>query len=221
LFESSGTPSQQALTLGKVWRITEVAHKPFPSGRATHGVADACLDLKSRYNLDTRQIAHIEAVVPPLVHQLVGRPSRPDMDVNYARLCAAYVAARALLRGTVDRSDFSNESYADPESQRLAQNTVVKPKDSGNPNALTPIEVTITLQDGAVLHTQLDAVYGSPEKPMPLAAQLEKFRLNAAHALQPLGSEQTEELIEKLLRLRGIADVKGLVPLMVGQTRGD
>ena len=24
--------------LGKNWQITEVAHKPFPSGRATHGV---------------------------------------------------------------------------------------------------------------------------------------------------------------------------------------
>ena len=29
--------------LGKVWRISEVAHKPFPCGRATHGVLDGVL----------------------------------------------------------------------------------------------------------------------------------------------------------------------------------
>ena len=29
--------------LGKAWRIAEVAHKPFPCGRATHGVIDGVL----------------------------------------------------------------------------------------------------------------------------------------------------------------------------------
>jgi aconitate decarboxylase len=216
LFESAGTPTQQAMTLGEVWRITEVAHKPFPSGRATHGIADACLDLKSRHNLNTADIARIEAVVPPLVHQLVGRPPRPDMDANYARLCANYVAARALLRGTVDRSDFSSQAFAHPESQRLAQKIAILVQDDGNPNALTPVAVSITLHNGDVLHTQLDAVYGSPGKPMLPAAQLDKFRTNAAAALRPLGVEQTEELIDKLQRLREIHDVKTLVPLMVG-----
>ena len=216
LFESAGAPAQQAMTLGEVWRIMEVAHKPFPSGRATHGVVDACLDLKSHHNISVAEIARIEAVVPPLVHQLVGRPPRPDMDINYARLCASYVAARALLRGTVDRSDFSSEAYANSESQMLAQKISIAVQDVANPNALTPVDVTITLNDGSQLHTHIEVVYGSPQKPMPPAARLDKFRANTAGALRPLNSERTEELIDKLMRLREIPDVRTLVPLMVG-----
>lgn len=217
LFESAGDPAAQAETLGKFWRITEVAHKPFPSGRATHGIVDACLELQSRHDINAIDIARIEALVPPLVHQLVGRPPRPDMDVNYARLCAAYVTARALLRGTVDLSDFSPEAYADTASQALAQKVTIDVRGSDPVNALTPIDVKISLKDGTALHTHLEAVYGNPKKPMPPAAQLAKFRANAASALRPLSNGQTEELIDKLLRLREIDDVATLVPLMVGQ----
>jgi len=200
-----------------VWRITEVAHKPFPSGRATHGIVDACLELQSRHDIIAADIARVEAVVPPLVQQLVGRLLRPDMDVNYARLCAPYVTARALLRGTVDLSDFCSQAYADPASRELAQKVVIAVRENDPPNALTPIDVTITLNDGAVLRTHLDVVYGNPKKPMLPAAQLAKFRANVASALRPLSGKQTEELIDKLLRLRESKDVATLVPLMIGQ----
>ena len=38
--------------LGETWRVTEVSHKPFPSGRATHAVVDACLGFRERLGLD-------------------------------------------------------------------------------------------------------------------------------------------------------------------------
>jgi 2-methylcitrate dehydratase PrpD len=42
---SAGPFVAELPAIGRVWRITEVAHKPFPRGRATHGVVDACLTL--------------------------------------------------------------------------------------------------------------------------------------------------------------------------------
>ena len=38
--------------LSETWRVTEVSHKPYPCGRATHAVVDACLGFRERLGLD-------------------------------------------------------------------------------------------------------------------------------------------------------------------------
>ena len=101
LVEAKGDPAPVAATLGKIWRVTELAHKPWPSGRATHGVMEACLDIRSRPGFSPERIDRVTAWVPPLTNHLVGRPWKPDMDINYARLCARFTAARMLISGTL------------------------------------------------------------------------------------------------------------------------
>jgi aconitate decarboxylase len=219
LIESNGIPADAAATLGTIWRITEVAHKPFPSGRATHGIIDGCLELQTTHRISPSDIASIEAVVPPLVHQLVGRPTRPDMDVNYARLCAAYAAARALLSSTLATTDFNARAYADSATQTLARKVSIAVDPRLGPNALTPVDLTITLADGTSHATHLDAVYGSPAKPMTRSAQLAKFRANIDAAAMPPAAEQTERLIGRLENLRELDDVATLIADMIGHKR--
>jgi len=62
--------------LGRVWRITEVSHKPFPCGRATHGIVDGLLELQRRIEFAASDVGRVTAAGPSLVHHLVGRPSR-------------------------------------------------------------------------------------------------------------------------------------------------
>ena len=78
--------------------MTELAHKPFPSGRATHGIMEACLEIRGRKALEAGAISGVTAWVPPLVQHLVGRPWRPDMDINYARLTGRLSTALSVLR---------------------------------------------------------------------------------------------------------------------------
>ena len=54
LMETSYDRNVLLKDIGKVWRITEVAHKPFPSGRATHGVIDALRGLAIKHSLKVR-----------------------------------------------------------------------------------------------------------------------------------------------------------------------
>ena len=49
LFEPDGAPARVIADLGRRWFITELAHKPFPSGRATHGIVEACLALRREH----------------------------------------------------------------------------------------------------------------------------------------------------------------------------
>jgi aconitate decarboxylase len=214
LFEPGGAPARVVRELGRRWLITELAHKPFPSGRATHGIIEACLALRREHRLAPEAIDRVTAHVPPLVHQLVGRQPRDEMAPNYARLCAPYVAACALRKGAVGLDDFTAQAYRHPPTQDLARRVAIEVRDRGNPNALTPVEVEIHLRDGARHATLIETVYGNPSKPLSRDDQLAKFRSNCAAAARPLPADNVEKLIERIDRLEQIADVGELVDLL-------
>ena len=216
LIETSGDPARIAADLGRVWRIAEVAQKPFPSGRATHGMIDACLELQRSHGIAVDQIVSVSAHVPPLVHHLVGRPPKPDMAINYARLCASYVAACALRRGTVGIQDFCDAAYRDPATQALARRITVAVADRGDPNALTPVAVEIELTGGRYHAIKLDVVYGNPARPMSREAHLAKFRRNCELAARPVPAEKAERLIGLVDNLEAVEDVTTLVDAMIG-----
>jgi len=217
LFESEGDIRAVLPTLGHNWRIEEVAHKPFPSGRATHGILDACLRLRAEHSFDALEIVKITAKVPPLVHQLVGRPYRPEMDINYARLCAPYVAARGLVRGELDLSDFCATAYRDEKTRQIAELVTVEIGDTRDANALTPIEVNVQLASGSTFSTSVSDVYGAPDNPMSHEAQLQKFRANCAAAVNPMDRAQIEQLVTRLSDLEAQDNVADLVDLMISR----
>ncbi|MDX2159160.1 MAG: MmgE/PrpD family protein [Hyphomicrobiaceae bacterium] len=217
LIETKGDPGPVARTLGKEWRIAELAHKPFPSGRATHGIMDACLSIRSNAGgaFDPGAITSVTAWAPPLVDHLVGRPWRPDMELNYARLCARFVAARALIAGSLVLGDFSPAAYNDPATAALARRIAIEVRDTGDPNALTPVEVEIVMAGGSRHRAAVETVLGNPAKPLSRDAHLAKLRSNAAAALHPVSPDAVERLIEMVDGLEHVADVREIVDLLV------
>jgi 2-methylcitrate dehydratase PrpD len=214
LIEASGAPARVAQELGRRWFIAEVAHKPFPSGRATHGIIEACIELQSQPGLLATSIDRVTAYVPPLVHHLVGRPPQEKMSINYARLCARYLAARALLGGGIGFEDFTPAAYCHAQTQALAQRIAIEVRDAGDPNALTPIEVEIITGDGTRHSARLVVVMGNPAKPLSRDAHLEKFRRNCETAPRPLPRDNIQRLIERIDRLEDVADVADLADLL-------
>jgi 2-methylcitrate dehydratase PrpD len=213
LFETSGSPGSVVKELGRRWFITELAHKPFPCGRATHGIIEGCLELRTRHRIAPDSIDRVIVRVPPLVRQLVGRPPQPQMRDNYARLCAPYVAACALLRGRVGREDFTAQAYRDLATGALAQRVVVQIRDHGDPNALTPVAVEIDLRNGARHTCELDTVYGNPRKPLSHSDHLAKFFGNCQAAARPPTRSAAEALVASVDGLEAIPNVGELLDL--------
>ena len=204
--------------LGDTWRVTEVSHKPWPCGRATHAVADACLGFRERLGLDRSggdAVDRVVARVPPLVHRLVGRSPTDGMDANDARLCCRYVAASALLRGRVGLEDFRADALRDPDTLGLARRVDVVLDDNPDPNALVPVTVDITLRDGRTESERVEVMYGHPARPMTRTAQLEKLRSNCAAAANPISCEKVERIIAAVARLESLPDVTTLVDDLV------
>lgn len=215
LIEDGGDLSPHIARLGKDWRITEVAHKPFPSGRATHGILDGCLSLQREYGFAAADVESIALSVPPLIRHLVGRPPKTAMEINYARLSAAYVTACALFE-PLTRADFNPAAYLRADRQDLANRISMSVREEDDPNDLAPIHVTISLTDGARLLQTVQHVYGCPENPMSRDAQVEKFRLCCSHAVKPLPKAKVDAMIAMIGDVEHVKDISDLVALSCG-----
>ena len=171
--------------LGRLWRIEEVSHKPFPTGRAAHGALDGLASLMALHGLQGSDVTSMVLAAPPLILRLVGRPARADMDVNYARLCLPYLAASYLLNQRITLDDFSPAALADPQRHALATRLRLVPNACTDPNALAPQSLSLGTRDGQHLHIDLPAVLGHPLRPLPGPAQRAKFDACCTHAGLP------------------------------------
>lgn len=161
--------SRYTPTLGQVWRISEVSTKPFPSGRASHGVLGALQELHGA------DVARITLHAPPLIHRLVGRPYQPDAPMSYNRLCLPFLAPLILRDGMID----PRLTETDPV---LAGRTEVIVDGNPDGNALSPQRLVVTLKDGSVIEWHIAANPGSPDAPMTPAQATEKYDLCRALA---------------------------------------
>ena len=216
LIEAQGDIRSVLSTLGKNWRINEVAHKPFPSGRATHGIVDAIQELQGPNTINVDQIESVRAMVPSLTHHLVGRPIHDAMEISYARLNGQYAAAIMLQKNFIDIDDFTIEAIRNKNSLDLARKISIEIDGNPDPNALSPVEVEIKMEDGEKFFKRIDTVYGNPNKPLTRDAHLAKFRRNWKAAAISLSAEKGEELINNIDCLEGVEDIRSLIDLATG-----
>jgi len=176
-----GDLAPYAAGLGRCWRIAETSVKPFPSGRASHGVLGVLADRIAAGTIEPASIETISAFVPPLTHRLVARPARADMRASYARLCLPFLTALMLRDGVIDPRHFTAEQFADPALAAMAARVAVEPDGSSDPNALAPQRLEIEA-GGRREVIAIDAVLGSPAAPMSPAQTAQKRALARALA---------------------------------------
>jgi 2-methylcitrate dehydratase PrpD len=172
-----GDPTTYTQQLGSAWRIAEVSIKPFPSGRASHGVLATLDALRREGRIDPGSIAKIEAFVPPLVHRLVGRPLQPPMTPAYARLCLPLLSALMLTDGRIDPRRFTPQVFGDPAIAALASKLSITRDGNDDPNALAPQRIVITRTDGSTMEQVVPNVLGHPLAPMSAAQTQAKREL--------------------------------------------
>ena len=206
--------------LGKDWQILEMSHKPYPSGRLTHGAVDGLGQLIERHGFGAQDISRVICEVPPLVHRLVGRPLIDDPAENYAKLCLRFVAGLYLARGHVDVPDFRGaENLRDPEIHHLARLVDVVLDDNPDQNALDPQTVTVELHSGARHSITLPYVYGHPQAPLTDAENAGKFRRCASYGVVALADDRISALIDAVDNIEAQTNVAQLVALTLAETK--
>ncbi len=209
LFESEWDLESAMQGLGERWRVTELSHKPYPSGRATHGGIEGLISLRQQAGFAVTDVDEIIVRGPSLLNHLVNRPGVEHPTPNYARLCMPFVLAKVLQHGALDPMHFRGEALADPETYALSLKVRMEKDGNPNPNALVPQEVTIKLNDGTIMRHAIDAMLASPARPLSREAQLSKFHRCWALSAEPLGSPET--VIALIDMLEDCADVRQLI----------
>jgi aconitate decarboxylase len=186
LFERDGDARPFLHELGTAWRTAELSFKPFPSGRASHGVLDALTCLRAQYAFTAADVAEVVLDVPPFVHRLGGRPAVQPMDPAYARLCVPFLAAAYLRDGFVDVRTYRPENLNDPAVHDLARRVRVNIDKNPDVNALSPVHVRVVLTSGRTLDLPVPVLHGHPDYPMTDAQNRAKLENACATALVPV-----------------------------------
>ena len=174
VFESEGDIAAAWAQIAKPWKITRLSHKPYPSGRVTHGMAHAMLTLRGELTADA--IARVHVAMPPLGFRLVGRPIKAEMTPNYARLCVPYVASAALIRGAIGLEDFLPGAVAAADVFALGSRFSTSEFEYPDPNAFYPQRLRVETRDGRIIEREVPYAPGHPEMPLTDSENLAKFR---------------------------------------------
>ena len=215
LFEEDWDVAPVLDSLGTLWRIEEVSHKPFPTGRAAQGGIVLVQKLRTQ-GLAADALQSLTLSGPPIIKRLVGRPLTLDMMANYARLCFQYSGAVALRKGTVGLGDFRPDALTDPETTALGAKISVIEDGSTDPAAFAPQTAIAKTKDGGEMTATIQALYGSPADPMTDAAHLEKFVDCLAYGFDKPMTDLGAALTEAVSGLETLTDAGRLTRLASG-----
>ncbi len=174
LIETTETLEEVFRNWGAPWKVTELAHKPFPAGRATQAALTAIIDIKREAQFCMADLVSLTAHVPPLINLLVGRPLTSGMSPEYARLCMQFVAPQMIEHGVIDPRRFVAATFASDAARAWADRVHVVLDDNPDPNALAPQTIVLELHDGRKFERHIVTPLGSPGNALSGDAQRQK-----------------------------------------------
>ena len=195
-------------SIGKVWMIDQLAHKPFPSGRLTHGLVHAVKDLKLKHGLNKDDIESIECFVPPGVYKLVARPIIDNLTTNYSKLCAKFVGASFMINDHLNIETFTERKYLNnKDTLNFAKKIKMFKNDKLDQKVLTPQKFIITLVNDSKIEINLDHVYGHPKAPLSEKEYLEKFSKCCFSSTNKIDQNQVSRMIDFIFNLENKENV--------------
>jgi aconitate decarboxylase len=202
---------------GKRWLISELSHKPWPAGRATHAGIEGLQILRTEADgsiIAPEAVKRVIITGPPVTARLCSRPDLPDPSPNYARLCMSYVGAKALLNGHVDLAHYRGRELTDSATHDLARRITMVSDGHADPNALVPVTVELEKTDGEKKRWGCSQMLASPSRRLSREQHLAKFRRCWGFAVEPLAETARESLIAMVDDLEHVLNVAVLTKLL-------
>jgi aconitate decarboxylase len=206
---------------GQRWLISELSHKPYPAGRATHGGIEGLMILMKKENgsiLKPDEIERVTITGPPVTARLCARPDISDPSPNYARLCMSYIGAKVLINGFIDLAHYRSMELKDLATHALAQRIIMVSDGQEDPNALVPISIEMRLVNGQIHNWKCEQMLASPSRRLTREQHLNKFRRCWEFAAEPLPDSSREALIAMVDNLESIHDLRQLTALLAPPT---
>lgn len=156
----------------ETWGLVTKLH---PCCASTHRVIDAALDLQTEHGFSLDEVVRIETKVGRSAHDNLAYPN--PADEMQARFSMQYCLAVALLQGRLSLSDFTPDAVSrSPARQYMAKITMhaYSAEEERGVERL-PHRVSVTLQDGRMLHSERLHARGSIACPLTEEEKRSKF----------------------------------------------
>jgi 2-methylcitrate dehydratase PrpD len=197
--------------LGSRYEVTRTNIKKWSVGSPIQAALDALEILLKRHPFETQQVVHVIVRLPTSEVSRVDNSSMPDV-------CLQHMIAVMLVDKTASfQAAHDKPRMQDPEIVRQRGKVRLLPDEElerGKPRREAVVEVTLT--DGMHLTERVEAVRGTAENPMTRDEVVAKSR----DLIAPVTGEATcTNLIDKVLALETVKDIRELRPLLSAQTR--
>ncbi len=189
--------SQITENLGTHYEIALNTYKPFACGIVSHPAIDAAIQLRDADAIKPGDIRSIALKVHPLVLNLMGKTDpRSGLEGKFS---ITHAVAVAMVTGKAGEKAFTDAAVADPTvvEVRKTITAVIDPAIKSD-----QVDMTVTLNDGKVLHKFIQHAVGSQDNPMT-DAQLDGKVTDLCDGV--LSTSQTKHLIALC---RGAWDLK-------------
>ncbi len=200
--------------LGKKFEGANVGFKAWPACGATHVYIEATLGILSEHDILPDEIEAITVYVGDFAQSLCEplKARRKPSTILDAKFSLPFTVAIAATKRNVVIDDFSPEGLRDEKVLQLAER-VKSEFDSrfNEANNMPPGKVEIETKEGRKYKKQVDFPYGHPRNPLALADIIAKFRDCASHSLKAIPREQMERVIETIIKLEHLNDIRELM----------
>jgi len=192
--------------LGDRYEVTQTNIKKWPVGSPIQAALDALEDLRARQPFEATRVRQVIVRLATDEAAIVSNREIPD-------ICLQHVVAVMLLDHTISfAAVHDKERLRDPAT--LLTRAKVRLIPDEELERLMPLRVAIVevhLTDGTHISRRVDDVRGTPKNPMTRAEIVAK----ATDLITPvLGDAKCSALIEKVLHLENVADIRELRPLL-------
>lgn len=192
--------------LGEVYGVTQTTLKKWTTGGPIQAPLDALETLQKRHPFQSDQVQQVVVRAATSAAYTVNSRDMPD-------ICLQHLVAIMLLDKTVSfRAAHDKPRMKDPAVLRERAKVQLVPDEQLE--RLIPVRVAIveiTLTDGTKLSERVEHVRGTPENPMTRDEVIAKAR----DLMTPvLGAETCSNLIERLLGLENVKDIRQIRPLL-------
>jgi len=211
LYERGKVIAERATeNLGNHFGVMDLSIKPYPCCRMTHAAIDAALELSGSHVVDPDGITEVEVSVSKMVSDMVGAPftmrENPQVDAQFS---IPYTVAVALRNGGVVLSDFTSDSIkSEAPILELARKVTVSVNPELPDKDISSLQMSITMRHGQTLTHKLDALKGSPSKPLSFDECAAKFNTCLEYSGKSALIEKGDRIVDFIYNLEKKKEVQ-------------
>ena len=194
-----------------------VSLKPWPCCRLTHGYVEATRRIIADNQIAASDIQQITCVVSAGTRDLFCEPEAkkraPSLSIQ-AKFSLPFTIALAVVK-TPEIADFLPQNLQSAAVVAVIDKVQYRVSDEfGSAASISPALIELQTISGQSLPVRIDEVYGHPNNPMSEEDVISKFKDCLQYAKQPISTQQTDALIEKLMSLETVEDIGEISDLL-------